>query len=202
MEKTIYILAELAIPGIIVVACLAFLVSGMSVTTTENGTSETKTGIYEVLGTVPTKEEADDNVHTTPDEVEGTAAASGSKVTYNNIIVKTWVPIGYKELFSVTTNGITYVGTDENGGFNIKIEDVTDKKGTSVLTRAETDITEEMEDALVIVLYNTTDETLMFCESGAFKIRIKVTDSNGKITKTTVTIPVEITFDEATATRS
>lgn len=194
MEKTIYTIADLIIPALIVVGCLYFLVSGMSATDAETG--EVKTGIYGVLGTVPTKEEADDNVHITPDAVEGTATAGAAVATYNNIILKTWSTVSMKGLFSITTNGNTYDGTQEFvGGFKIVLEDVTDEEGTSVLTRAATDITDEMENMTISVLYNTTDETLTFYESGTFKIRIRIKDSNGKSTYTTIGVPVENTFN-------
>ena len=192
MEKTLLTLAEIIIPGIVVVVCLLFLADGI---TTPNNNGNNATGIYNVLGTVPTVEEADDNIHTIPDGVESAATAEPPVVTYNNQIVKAWDVVAFKELFKVTTNGVTYNGDEESiGKFSIQMEDITDKQGTSVMTVATDNIIDEGDDMYIIALYNTSDNTIYFTEAGMYKIRIKVTDKNGNTTNTTVAIPVELNF--------
>ena len=192
MDKAIGILTSITIGGFVSMALLAFLIYGFTTTTTdENGNTTTHTGIYEVLGTVPTDEAADDNVHVIPDAVIANGAGDPPSVAYDAGIVSMGVcyPIG--EFINVTINGTTYDGMDgTNGGFSITITEIKNEYGHSVLTKAEYDITDELEDLNISCLYITEDNTLTFYTLGAYDVTMVVTASTGKSAIVVVRIPV------------
>ncbi len=197
MKNVILMAADLIIPGLAVIMCLFLLTEGLKIPAGTGENTEEITGMYEMLGTVPTKGNSDDDVHVTPGGVEEAAGSLPAEVTFNSRTVRTWETIHYKELFSIYTNGNTYNGTEETAGrFSIQIEDIINQKGESVLAVADRDLTDEEDSVSTLVMYNTADETLTFYEAGAYKIRIKVMDSYGKVTKSTLKIPVEINFQK------
>lgn len=191
MDRVILVIGDIIIPGITLVLCFFFLTSGITVTDV-NGVTKENVGIYEALGTVSTKEEADDNIHNTPDFVEESVTADAPVVKYNNQVIHTWDAVSLKNLFSVEIDGNTFIGSmEEEGQFTITLTGITNKSGTSVLTIADKDITEEEENFTVIALYNTSDETIMFTEPGLYKIKILVKDAYGGKADVSVSIPVE-----------
>ena len=190
MTKAINILLSVAVSAIVVIGLFTFLISGISTTSTnEDGSTEVRTGIYHFLGSVPINEEADDNIHNTPDGVAN--AGNPPKITYTGLVLNINTTYNIGKLVNVTINNNTYLGTEgDTQGFSVVLLDIKDSLGRSVLTRADYDITEEADVITITSLYNTTDNTVTFYSYDSYNVTIRVTGSNGKSSTVTFKVPI------------
>lgn len=190
MTRIIHLLISIFIAATVVVTMLVFLNSGISTTVkNENGSTEVRNGIYEVLGSVPIVEKADKNIHNIPDGAANTG--NPPKVSYTGLILKLNTSYNIGKLVNVTIGTNTYLGTEGNAQrFSVSLIDIKDSLGRSVLTRASYDITEESDSVTITSLYNTTDNTITIYSFDSYNMTVKVTGKNGKSTIVTFKIPI------------
>ena len=187
----IHLLISIAMTAIIIVALLTFLSSGITTTAEKSdGSTEVRKGIYDVLGSVPIIEKADNNIHNVPADVVN--IGNPPKVIYTDLVLKLNTAYDIGKLVNVTINGNTYLGTEgSTQGFSVTLVDIKDNSDRSILTKADYDITEEADVITITSLYNTTDNTITFYSFGSYNMTVKVTGRTGKSTIVTFKLPIK-----------
>ena len=176
------------LPLIMVCAIIAALFSGISY----GG----KTGVFAIVGNVPSEEITDTQVHETPKEIEEFMQVPMPEIIAQDAVYKTQTPVVFSSIFTVKKDGLIYNGTQGvDGGFKLVLTGVTREDGTDALQEMTIEEYENIEEVTFSCVYDKQKDLLLFVTSGVYKIHITCILENGASGRFFVTVPVEAFYN-------
>ena len=185
LEETIKEYGRALIPSVITVFIIAFVYTGI----TYGG----KTGIWGVLSNISTKEQADTQIHEVPDDLDDMSQNVLPDVSMKNLVYKSHTDISFLGMFTITKNGVTYDGTEEEqGNFKITLNSVINKYGKDVLTEMTKEDYDSAEEVFWEMIYDKDADVLYFINTGVYELNVTVQSEGSDKTKYTVRIAVAL----------
>lgn len=183
LEEAIREYGKFTFPAVIAVFLVSFFVAGMSY----NGQS----GIFGVLGNINVTEDADTQIHEVPDELLDMSQGILPDVALKNMVFASGDDITFLSMFTVTKDGVSYDGTQqEAGGFVITLTDVKNKYGNSVYTEMTKEDFDAAEELPWEMYYDKEAGTIYFINAGVYELDIVVQSTGSSKGKFTVRIAV------------
>lgn len=188
MKQLIEQIKDSVLPLITVCSVIGFLFVGF----VYNG----NTGIFEIVGDVPSEEITDTQIHETPEEMETLLQAPMPEIKAQDRVYKTQEQIIVAPIFTVIKDNVTYSGTQgAEGGFTLNLTGVTRQDGSEVMEEMTVEEFENMEEITFSCIYDRQKDILLFVQSGVYKLHITCRLSNGATGRFVVTIPVEAFYN-------
>lgn len=184
MDELIYQLKDSVLPTIIAIGIIVFLLTGI----TYGGA----VGIFDVIGEVPTAEDTDTKIHTTPGELDNFLEVEMPEIKVSGNVYSARTEIVVGSMFTVTKDGVTYTGTQgDAGGFAILLTEVTNANGDEVMEEMTMDEYEQLEEVPYSVIYDEEQDILYFTQSGVYDLYLTCKLDSGVNGKFIVSIPVK-----------
>lgn len=183
LEEALREYGKFVIPAVIAVFLVSFFVAGV----TYDGDS----GIFGVLGNIDVTEDADTQEHKVPDELLDMSQGIMPDVALKNMIFSAGTDIEFLSMFTITKDGISYDGTQqETGGFSITLTDVKNKYGNSVYTEMTKEDFDAAEELPWEMFYDKETGALYFINAGVYELDIVVQSTGASKGKFSVRIAV------------
>lgn len=184
MDQIFEILKDNILSAIVVVGLIVFLFTG--ITDGENK------GIFGIIGSIPTEEVTDTQIHEVPKELEEILQTPMPEITAKNRVYKTMEQVLFSEMFTVVKDDVTYDGTEgTTGGFKLALTGITTKTGDNVLQKMTLEEFEDAEEINFAAIFDEEKDVILFTQSGVFQLHLTCYLNNGAYGRFVVLVPVE-----------